>query len=135
MHETSSHSHTDSQAPLRACPTCTTPVDEAKLGLRDYRWLSGLLPGKVGGSDVDLVLHHRDGRALALEFKPWRTLPYGQKLMFEWFDSVGVDVYLVVDKDLEKLEVARVRAGTALHWRTMTLEDLQNFVRNWWDLG
>lgn len=56
-------------APLRGCPTCGTKVSEVSLGLRDYRWVSKYLPGKVAPMDFDGVLE-RNGHFLIMEFKP-----------------------------------------------------------------
>jgi len=56
-------------APLRGCPTCGTKVTDVALGLRDYRWVSDKLPGRVAPMDIDFLLE-RNGQLLILEFKP-----------------------------------------------------------------
>lgn len=71
-------------APLRGCPTCGTPVKETRgLGLRDYRWLTPYLPGRVAPSDLDLVLE-RNGHYLIMENKPaGASLSMGQRIMLK----------------------------------------------------
>ena len=58
-----------SNEPLRGCPLCGTKVTEADLGVRDYRWVSEKLPGRVAPMDVDFMLE-RNGKFLIIEFKP-----------------------------------------------------------------
>lgn len=85
-------------SPLRGCPTCGTPVTEARLGLRDYRWVSSKLPGKVAPMDFDFVLE-RGGHFLIMEFKPEGVKPgVGQartlRAAREW-----ADVWVVYGED------------------------------------
>jgi hypothetical protein len=58
-----------SNEPLRGCPTCGTKVTDVALGLRDYRWVSDKLPGRVAPMDIDFMLE-RNGHILIIEFKP-----------------------------------------------------------------
>lgn len=94
-------------AALRSCPTCGTPVEQvAGLGLRDYRWLAPLLPGKVSPSDLDSVLE-RNGHFLIHEYKPKGAgIGMGQRIMLKnlvrgprtidvwvvWGDETSVEV-------------------------------------------
>jgi hypothetical protein len=82
-------------APLRGCPTCGTPVAEAKLGLRDYRWVTDHLPGRVAPMDVDFLLERR-GNFLIIEFKPRGVKPPpGQARSLRTLRNAGADVWLV----------------------------------------
>jgi len=58
-----------SNEPLRGCPTCGTKVSDVDMGLRDYRWVSSKLPGRVAPMDGDFILE-RKGKLLIIEFKP-----------------------------------------------------------------
>ena len=81
--------------PLRACPTCLTPVTEAQLGLRDFAWVNDKLPGRVGAMDVDFLLE-RKGRVLVLEFKPGNgAVRGGQAITFRTLRDLGFDVWIV----------------------------------------
>jgi hypothetical protein len=99
-------------APLRGCPTCGTPVEQAVgLGLRDYRWLTPYLPGRVAPSDLDSVLE-RNGRFLFMEYKPaGASLPMGQRIMLKNLvrGPKSIDVW-VVWGDEKKVEVG------PMHW-------------------
>ena len=80
---------------LRKCPTCLTPVSETALGLRDYDWVNPLLPGKVGGMDLDFLLERR-GKVLVLEFKPANGYPTkGQAMTFRTLRKMGAEVWVV----------------------------------------
>ncbi len=80
---------------LRGCPTCGTKVTETALGLRDYSWVNPLLPGRVGGMDLDFLLERR-GKVLVLEFKPAGVRPTkGQAMTFRTLRKLGVEVWLV----------------------------------------
>ena len=81
--------------PLRACPTCGTPVSDAHLGLRDYRWVVDHLPGRVAPMDIDFLLERR-GNFLVIEFKPRGVKPPpGQARSLRTLRSAGADVWLV----------------------------------------
>jgi hypothetical protein len=66
---------------LRRSPLCNTPLDETtSLGLRDYRWVSHDLPGRIGPTDADLMLHS-NGEVLVVELKPsGAVIPTGQRM-------------------------------------------------------
>lgn len=122
---------------LRSCPTCGVPAEETELGLRDYRWVEDLLPGRISATDVDFLLEqHSTGRVLVLEFKPNKYIPRGQQLMFEWFRSRGADVYVVVDRNQD---AGHYTLGTYhldnVMWRKVTHEELRSFVKGWWEAG
>lgn len=115
---------------LRACPTCG--AKDMDMGLRDYAtWVNAVLPGKAGATDFDCVVERR-GHFLKFEFKPNRYVPRGQAIMFDALHGQGWDILIVVDKDLknDKLEVSRWSDPT---WYTMSLDQLKELVRRWYD--
>ena len=74
---------------------CGTKVAEVNLGLRDYRWVNDLLPGKVAPTDIDFMLE-RKGHVLILEFKPANGfVPKGQAMTFRTLRKMGVEVWVV----------------------------------------
>ncbi len=82
-------------AALRGCPTCGTPVAEVALGLRDHSWVDPLLPGKVGGMDIDFMLE-RKGKVLVMEYKPANGhVGRGQSITFRTLRTMGADVWIV----------------------------------------
>lgn len=130
---------TDEEA-LRTCPTCGTPVDEARaIGLRDYRWLSDLLPGRVGPMDIDAVVHQaRSGRLLVFEFKaPRESLGLGVRLTLAHLVRAGADVWVTWGPyndgtyDVGSMD----RYGQVVFVQRMELEGLRKRVREWWARG
>lgn len=120
-------------APLRKCPTCLTPVSDAQLGLRDFSWLKGTLPGRVAPMDFDFVLEHR-GRFLNLEFKPAGAGPLGtgQRLTYRTLVRAGWDVFVV--KGEGPVQVGRLdEAGGVATWVWMELDELREMVLDWWE--
>ena len=114
--------------PLRKCPTCLTPVAEARLGLRDYRWSSERLPGRVAPMDLDFILE-RNGRFLVQELKPLGLRPgTGQLRTLRALENLGMDVWVVQgDGDEVVVEDLRgVRQGL-IH----NEEDLGEYVVDW----
>lgn len=110
---------------LRGCPTCGTKVTEAKLGLRDYRWLK--LPGKVGPMDLDFLLE-RNKDFLALEFKPNDVRPgQGQQITFDALSEKGFDLWVVEGDG----PVVKVWWNDTLN-DEMLVEELAEKVNDWW---
>jgi hypothetical protein len=128
------------QEALRACPSCATPLDSTKsLGLRDFRWLGDALPGRVGGSDLDMVLEQsKTGRVLIFEFKPERAnLPLGQRLLLKRFVQLGCDVWVVWELgDGEFVEAGAMDdAGNVPFIERMSLGRFKTKVGAWWAAG
>ncbi len=120
-----------SQKNLRRCPTCGGKAEN--LGLRDYQWMEGVLPSKVGLTDLDAVLQQdRTGRILALEFKHEPHVPKGQKILFDALTKAGWDVWLIVDADPDAL---LIRSWGTNQWRSMSTPELKQAVLDWWNLG
>lgn len=119
-------------APLRKCPTCLTPVDETHLGLRDFRWASDALPGKVAPMDVDFVLE-RNGRFLVIEFKPIdMRVGMGQLITLKALEAIGMEVWLVRG-DGPSVTVECLDDG---HWSepaATTVDLLAQSVAAWFD--
>ena len=113
--------------PLRGCPTCLTPVAETKLGLRDYRWLSDYLPGKVAPMDFDGVLE-RNGHFLILEFKPEGVRPRTGQARTLRAARKWADVWLVQGDG----PVVKVDFGDGEVF-AMSVESLAVEVRRWFD--
>ena len=127
----------DEDAVLRSCPTCQGEIDLDKFALRDFRNIDGSLPGRIGGTDVDYFLEQaRTGRALALEFKPNKYVPTGQRLTLRWFKRAGADVWLVNDKHFPDgyVEVSEFKAdGTNGDWLKFTISEFEESVASWWE--
>lgn len=132
------------QPPLRACPTCATPVSQTQLGMRDYsRWLVGVLPGKVSGSDIDFLLDQSStGRMLALEFKAGnKPLGLGQRLLFQQLVDKGVEVWCVWEYQNAKGETDRVKVGVldalgqVRFMQEITPAQLASQIKAWWNDG
>lgn len=125
------------QGALRTCPTCGTPIDETRhIGLRDYRWLDEMLPGRVGAMDVDAAVHHaRAGRMLIFEFKlPGESLSLGVRLTLMHLVRLGADVWVVWGPYDEALyDVGQMdRAGRVRFLQRLPIEALKRSVREWW---
>lgn len=124
-------------APLRKCPTCLTPVAEARLGLRDYRWLGDALPGKVAPMDVDFLLE-RNGRFLIIELKPRHgRVSTGPLITFKAFKRLGADVWLVrgaLDEDPENVTIETL--GDDGKWESfgsITVDALKEAIAAWFE--
>jgi hypothetical protein len=74
---------------LRDCRTCGRPIDpatRAQMGLATGDALNALCPGLNGPSNIDHVLHNREGwlaeRLFIVEYKPeGAELPEGQRIL------------------------------------------------------
>lgn len=134
------------QGVLRGCPTCGTKVDDADLGLRDFRWVNEALPGKVGGMDVDFLVQQRksktnrlpEDRFLALELKPKKAaISTGARLTFQGLQEKGFDVWAAWDQeDGEHVKWAPLEDGQLPGGLIRgTRAELAEAVRDWWDQG
>ena len=127
------------QPALLECPTCGTPSSKTDLGLRDYsRWLNPILPGKVGGSDIDLVLHQEtSGRILMLEFKEAnKRLSIGQRMLLRGMVSKGIDVWVCWQYSDGTTKVGVMDSvGEVRFTEKMSNENLGVKVRGWWNDG
>lgn len=122
-----------SNEPLRGCPTCGTRVADTDMGLRDYRWVSDSLPGRVAPMDLDCVLE-RGGHFLVMEFKPkGANLPLGQRLTLKALVRLGMDVWVVwEDKDGKTAEVGSMdRNGNVPFVESLRLKQLESRVSTW----
>jgi len=82
-------------APLRGCPTCGTRIKDVDMGLRDYTWLSPMLPGNVAPMDIDSILE-RNGHFLVMEYKPeGASIGMGQRITLKQMVRKGFDVWVV----------------------------------------
>lgn len=124
------------QPPLRACPTCGTDIANIDLGMRDYsRWLNPIMPGKVGGTDVDLVLHQQaTDRMLMVEFKDHgKQLGLGQRLVFKALKRKGIDVWVVWQIDDTHVLAGELdKTGEVRFAENMTANQLGLKARAWW---
>ena len=119
-----------SNDPLRGCPTCLTPVKDIQLGLRDFRWASKALPGKIAPMDCDFVLERR-GHFLVLEMKPeGGFVGTGQRITLKALEALGMTV-LVVRGDGPTVEVATLNGDISPDIRTV--DDLSAFVSDWFE--
>lgn len=122
---------------LLTCPTCATPVASAeKLGLRDYRWVNGVLPGREGAMDIDGVIE-KNGYILAFEFKPkGARLSLGARLTLRSFVARGIHVWIVWDHgDVNGTHVveagAMAKDGTIPFVESMPLDELKRRILAW----
>ena len=119
--------------PLRGCPTCGTKVADLQMGLRDYRWVSDALPGRVAPMDLDCVLE-KNGKFLVQEFKPkGAPLPLGQRLTLKALVRLGMDVWVVWEElGTEVVEVGAMdRNGNVPFVETMRRNRLRRRVAEW----
>lgn len=116
--------------PLRKCPTCLTPVKEAKLGLRDYRWVTDKLPGRVAPMDIDFALE-KNGRFLFIEFKPANAgLSVGARILYKTLVRAGHDVWLVFgDGPVQAGPLDR--NGNTYFMTELTIDQLADRVTAW----
>lgn len=116
--------------PLRKCPTCQTPVKEANLGLRDYRWVVEELPGRVAPMDIDFALE-RNGRFLFIEFKPANGgLSVGARILYKTLVRQGHDVWLV-QGDGPVQAGPMDRNGNVFFTAPLTVPELAQRVKAW----
>ena len=105
------------------------------MGLRDYRWVSDALPGRVAPMDLDCVLE-RKGHFLVQEFKPkGAPLPMGQRLTLKALVRLGMDVWVVVedDSDPDRVEVGSMdRNGNVPFVESMRKGRLRRRVADWY---
>lgn len=126
------------QPELLACPTCNTPVSKANLGLRDYsRWLTPILPGKLGGSDLDCVVQQAStNRMLVIEFKEAnKRITTGQRLLFKALKQRNVDVWVVWEYDGYVMAGEMDSTGEVRFLQKLTAAQLGSKVKDWWYSG
>lgn len=119
--------------PLRGCPLCKTPVRDTKLGLRDYRWLEDVLPGKEAPMDMDAVLE-KHGKFLGMEFKaPGEVIPLGQRITLKTLVRQGWCIWVVYHEDGSKsCEVGQMdRHGNVPFKEVMSIDKLKQRVAEW----
>lgn len=124
---------------LQTCPTCATPVDSAsRLGLRDYQWLNGVLPGREGAMDIDGVVE-KNGHVLMFEFKPrGGKISLGARITFRSLVARGIHVWVVWDhgdaglKGQHLVEAgAMAKDGTIPFVEMMNLDELKRRILDW----
>lgn len=78
-----------SNRPLRKCPTCYRELDpdtRKNMGLRNGETLNALLPGFIGPSDIDHVVHNGHTvpeRVMFYEYKKSGGLNRGQEWLLQ----------------------------------------------------
>jgi hypothetical protein len=121
---------------LRKCPTCQTPVENTTaIGMRDFSWVNRVLPGNVGGMDVDFFINQaRTERGLVLELKPkGARLTTGARLTFALLRKKGFDVWVVWDLGDGQVRVAVLdTAGNEGQAWTCTQAELARHISAWW---
>lgn len=122
---------------LRHCPTCDGPVTK-DLGLRDYSWVNSVLPGRLGGMDIDFCVNQAaTGRVLMMEFKPQGVqLSTGAKLTYQLFVRAGFDVWVAWEnRDGSVTWTGLDEDGNQIQRIDGTREELAQEVLNWWNAG
>lgn len=121
---------------LRGCPLCRTPVADAQLGLRDFKWVADALPGRVAPMDIDSVLE-KNGRILMMEMKPkGMAIPLGQRITLRAFANLKtVDVWVVWEEEGGVwVEVGAMdRHGDIPFVERMRVTKLKNRVTDWFE--
>jgi len=124
---------------LRLCPTCSTPVTRGQLGLRDFSWLDGALPGRVCATDLDCaLLQAPTDRAILVEFKrPGEQVPQGQRLAFAQLRRMGFDVWVVWNRSDGQGVLRSIVGidGLLSKPREITRRQLARLVGAWWNRG
>jgi hypothetical protein len=107
-------------------------VAQADLGLRDYKWVSGLLPGRVAPMDLDCVLE-KNGHILILEFKPKdMAMGMGQRITLKAFAKLGADVWVIYgDGPMVRRTILNAGGVEEYPW-DMTVEELAEEVTDWY---
>jgi hypothetical protein len=129
-----------SEQALKACPTCGQSIANAHMGLRDYQWLKGALPNKVGPTDIDFVLDQsKSGRALIIEFKRFgQGLPLGQRIALRKWVQLGFELWVVWHGDELSAGVAvgpMDKYGEVDFIQKMTVDSLRDRIGAWWARG
>lgn len=104
---------------------------DVDMGLRDYRWVSESLPGKIAPMDLDAVLE-KNGHVLILEMKPkGAPVPLGQRLTLKNFVRMGCDVW-VIWGDGPTVEAGEMdRNGNVNFIAKLSIAKLKNKVTGW----
>jgi hypothetical protein len=106
--------------------------------MRDYsRWLNPTLPGKLGGSDIDLALHQAaTGRILMVEFKDaTQRLNTGQRLLFTALRALGIEVWVVWEYQNYVKAGILDETGEVRFLEQLTPDQLGAKVKAWWYAG
>jgi len=112
--------------------------------MRDYsRWLDGVLPGRVSGSDVDFMLDQSStGRMLVLEFKEGnKPLGLGQRILFQQLVKRDIEVWCVWEYRDANGETERVKVGVldalgqVRFMQELTPPQLASQIKAWWNDG
>jgi hypothetical protein len=120
--------------PLRGCPLCGTPVEDVKLGMRDFRWVSSALPGRVAPMDLDAMLE-KNGHHLVMEMKPGNAgLPLGQRITLKTLVVLGMDVWVIWEKEEGWVEVGSMdKHGEVNFVERMSVAKLRSRVAQWYE--
>lgn len=122
---------------LRKCPLCGDKVVPGQLGLRDYRWLNGALPGRVGAMDIDGCLNQlKTERVLIFEFKPGHApISKGASITFDIMWKKGIDVLIVWEHSADLVSWRWWYPDSDEEEQQGTPTELAAVVREWWDAG
>jgi hypothetical protein len=111
-------------------------VAKADMGLRDYRWVSESLPGRVAPMDLDAVLE-KNGHVLIMENKPEKVpLPLGQRLTLKTFVRMpNTRVWVVWEEnDNKHVQVGEMdRNGNVNFVERMTIAKLKGRILAWYE--
>lgn len=120
--------------PILRCPTCLTKVTEVDLGMRDFRWVSPKLPGRVAPMDVDFMLE-KNGHFLVLEFKPKQgALGMGARITYRALVRLGMDVWVVWQDNDHMVVVGTMdKRGEIIAPVLMTEDELAERVAAWFE--
>jgi hypothetical protein len=123
-----------SAPPLRGCPLCKTKVTEVQLGLRDYRWITDRLPGKVAPMDGDFILE-RNGDFLFMEFRqPGEPISMGKRITIEGLRALeGVEFWIVEAPDEHGPETEVKVTWNETVQEVMSRQRLEEYILKWYD--
>lgn len=120
--------------PILRCPVCLNRASVDDLGMRDYRWVSPFLPGRVAPMDMDFLLE-KNGEFLVLEFKPKTgALGMGTRISYKALVRSGLfDVWVVWEESEHSVVMAVMdKRGELLAPTVYTKDELAQKVADWY---
>jgi hypothetical protein len=102
--------------------------------MRDYRWITDRLPGKVAPMDGDFILE-RNGDFLFMEFRqPGEYVSRGKEITISELRSIPVIDFWVVEAPDEHTEETEVKVyWNAERNEVMSRRKLEDYIIKWYE--